>query len=66
MSKSRKQYTSSKRIAKKPYKLVGGPWDGETLYLTSPSTLAFEVNGQRGYYVGATPTSENYIHWNPL
>ncbi|QMV33219.1 hypothetical protein 23F_00058 [Ralstonia phage Gerry] len=34
------------------FQCVGGQMDGHTLYLTTPSTVPMDVNGQRGRYVG--------------
>lgn len=42
----------SKRVRKTAFKCEGGPMHGHTLYLTTPSTVPMDVNGQRGRYVG--------------
>lgn len=33
-----------------PRKLIGGPFNGETVYLTTPKTLTFSVKGMTGHY----------------
>ena len=35
---------------KSPFPLRGGPYDGQTLWLTQPDTGIFSVAGQRGRY----------------
>ena len=35
---------------KSPFPLRGGPYDGQTLWLTQPCTGIFSVAGQRGHY----------------
>lgn len=35
---------------KSPKKCIGGALDGHTLYLMSAGTLAFTLNGMRGFY----------------
>ncbi|CAH0532185.1 hypothetical protein UAM5_00068 [Ralstonia phage UAM5] len=40
-----------KTVRKSAFKCQGGPMDGHTLYLTTPSTVPMNMNGQRGRYV---------------
>lgn len=44
-----------KTVRKSAYKCVGGPMDGHTLYLTTPSTVPINMAGQRGRYVSDVP-----------
>ena len=43
----KKRLSKGKRLK---FVLYGGPWNGETLYLHSPGTLPFTVNGESGRY----------------
>jgi hypothetical protein len=39
-----------KTNARKPYKCLDGPWIGEVLWLCSPFTAWFSVQGEEGRY----------------
>lgn len=41
----------TKATKKTAYVCTGGPWDGETLYLSSPNTLPIECSGFKGKYI---------------
>ena len=53
---------------KRKYKCEGGPWDGEHVYLTTPSTYVLRVNKWRGRYRIPRVTYGNRyskIAWQP-
>lgn len=56
-AKMRPRFSSAPRkgVRKSAYKCVGGPMDGHTLYLTTPSTVPMNMAGQRGRYVSDVP-----------
>ncbi len=50
---------------KKPYLLDGGPYHGNTLWLTGPRTVPFVTPGYRGLYVEQSGKS-NTLYWKDL
>lgn len=65
-AKMRPRFSSapSKRVRKFAFKCVGGPMDGHTLYLTTPSTVPISMSGQRGQYVEyGTGMSKPLLTW---
>lgn len=46
------------------YELIGGPWDGYTLYILTPPTMVFRVGNHIGRYVNAEPCCP-CLYWRP-
>lgn len=68
-AKMRPRFSSAPRkgVRKSAFKCVGGPMDGHTLYLTTPSTVPMNVNGQCGRYVSDVPIgiTKPLLEWEP-
>jgi hypothetical protein len=59
-----------RRRAKRPapskeYVCHGGPYDGETIQLTTDKTLIFRVKDQKGYYVCSIWNGKR-VEWFPI
>lgn len=61
----------TKATKKTAYVCNGGPWDGETLYLTTPQTLPINIKGFKGFYKGGNikrfgNSFKRFIKWEDL
>ncbi|QKW95367.1 hypothetical protein [Ralstonia phage RPZH3] len=68
-AKMRPRFSSAPRktVRKTAFQCVGGPMDGHTLYLTTPSTVPMNMAGQRGRYVSDVPMgiTKPLLEWEP-
>lgn len=56
--------TSLPKAKKLFFECIGGPYDGERLFLETGKTLPFTVNGQSGQYVQSAHSSTRIV-WSP-
>lgn len=54
-----KRITTIRAVSKTAYHCVGGPMNGETLYLSTDTTAMFNYKGETGRYVGGKWEAEN-------
>lgn len=47
-----KRINKSRTVGKTAYTCIGGPMNGETLYLSTDTTAMFNYKGETGRYVG--------------
>lgn len=46
-------------------KCIGGPMDGHSLFLESPSTAVFTLYGDRGFYEQRWEHANAFLYWQP-